>query len=132
MADTISDMRYLRSPANPPYEQKASVEWGGFVRYIELGDDSFALRQVDEYENGNLVRYDREHWEDQFGTLADFRFGAKWVETWGPPTGITPQEFEAKWRQAIQSETRMPKRKAKSGPPPWIPLFESGKWQGQP
>lgn len=125
-------MRYLRSPANRPYELKDSAEWGDFVRYIELGDDSFALRQVDEYENGNLVWYNREHWNDQFGALADFRFGAKWVENWGPPTVITPQEFETKWRQATQSEARIPRRRTTLGPPPWITLFEAGKWQGQP
>lgn len=132
MADETTNVRYLRSPLNPPYELKESVQWGGFVRYLELGDDFFALRQVDEYENGYLLWYDRGRWEDQFGALAEFRFETAWIKNWGQPTVIAREEFEAKWHQATHAEQSMPKRKATSGPPPWITLFESGKWKGQP
>jgi hypothetical protein len=125
------NIRYLVSPKNPPYESKESFRWGSFVRYIEFGDDRFPLRQVDEYENGHRLTYDRNHWADQFGTLADFRFGDNWVKNWGQPMVINPEEFEAKWQQATQTEQDVPKRNTTSGPPPWMELFESGQWQGQ-
>ncbi len=70
MAHPVDAFRYQRSPTQEPYEFKDALDWGTFVRYIELGDDGFALRQVDEYQNGRLCRYDRTHWDDQFGTLA--------------------------------------------------------------
>ena len=89
-------MRYLKSPPQAAYELKESFEWGGFVRYIEIGDDCFALRQIDEYENGYLARYDRYHWEDQFGTLADFRYGENWRKHWGEPNIIDAAVFEQK------------------------------------
>jgi hypothetical protein len=109
-------MMYAKSPPQGAYESKQSVDWGGFVRYIEFGDDAFALRQVDVFANGYLTRYDRIHWEDQFGTLADFRFGKTAVRHWGEPLLVTREEFESKWSEAATS------------PPN---ALKSGAWPGQ-
>ena len=131
MVKTIDELRYHRSPPQPRNEFKESVEWGGFIRYVEFGDDAFASRQVDEYENGYLVRYDREHWDDQFGTLADFRYGKTWVKHWGEPHAITREEFELKWDAAEKSPPYKWRRADHRGQPPWIELFRSGRWKGQ-
>lgn len=126
-------MQYLKSPPQKPYELKVSFEWGGFVRYIEIGDDLFATRQVDEYENGYLTCYDREHWEDQFGALADFRYGETWRKHWGESdTFIESTLFEQKWGEAANSPPLTMRQPSADSPPPWIALFESGKWKGQP
>jgi hypothetical protein len=103
-----------------PYPLKDAESWGTFVRYIEFGDDGFALRQVDEYENGNLCRYDRSHWDDQFGTLANFRFGPLWIQHWGTPLVITAQEFEDKWAKAGVSPVLDIRNPPPRDPPPWI------------
>jgi hypothetical protein len=97
----IEKVRYQRSPPQAAHELKKSLAWGGFVRYIELGDDGFASRQVDEYHNGYFARYDRDHWEDQFGTLADARYGAR-----GSPIGENRTSSAA--RSSSTSGMRLP------------------------
>jgi hypothetical protein len=131
MPTDIDAVRYQRSPPQSAYEFKDSFQWGASTRYIELGDDGFVLRQVDEYENGYLTRYDRVHWDDQFGTLADFRYGKKWIEHWGAPNVITRGEFDAKWTNAAVSPPFSTRRATSKDPPPWIVLYESGQWKGQ-
>ena len=123
---------YVVSPRQDPYPQKESYEWGGFVTYIEYGEDKLATRSVQEYENGYVTRYDRIHWEDQFGSLPDFRFGKEWVKNWGEPKYISEAEFEKKWRSAELSEPFKLRSPAPEKPCIWIDLFKSGKWDGQP
>ena len=120
MTADLSVFRYHRSPARAPYDLKKAAGWGTFVRYIELHDDGFALRQVDEYANGYLSHYDRSHWDDQFGTLADFRFGEAWIKAWGTPDAITRSEFEEKWTAALGSPVACLKTEPPSPQPPWL------------
>jgi hypothetical protein len=120
MALDISKFRFHRSPPQERHEHKDSESWGSFIRYVELGDDGYAIRQVDEYKNGYLSRYDREHWDDQFGTLADMRFGDKWVQHWGVPSSITRQEFEEKWTKAGESSAAALKNASPQASPPWL------------
>ena len=120
MTGDIDAARYLRSTLQGPHPFKDSEAWGHFVRYIELGDDGYALRQVDEYANGYLSRYDRTHWDDQFGMLADFQYGPKWLEHWGQPVAIARAEFEDKWRRAAESPAMALKQPSPLKPPPWI------------
>ncbi|MGA7829099.1 MAG: hypothetical protein WCA04_15685 [Geobacteraceae bacterium] len=124
-------MLYLKSPLQQAHKLKDSFEWGGFIRYIEIGEDGFAFRQVDEYENGYLTRYDRNHWEDRFGTLADFRYGETWRKHWRESDFIEAAQFEQKWIQAGTSPPFATRQPSPSSSPPWITLFESGKWSGQ-
>ena len=73
---------------------------------MEIGDDRSCLRHVDVYANGYSLRYDRTHWVDGFGILADMRYDArKWVKWWGPLITISPSEFEAVWTAAALSPT---------------------------
>ena len=120
MPRDLDTFRYHRSPIQAPYELKHATAWGTFVRYVELGDDGFATRQVDEYANGNLTRYDRTHWDDQYGTLASLRFGKAWLQHWGKPVVITRDEFERKWVEAAKSGVSGLQLPSPSGPPPWL------------
>jgi len=131
MPAQIDAVRYQKSPLQAAYPLKESYAWGQFVRYLELGNDGFASRQVDRYENGHLTRYDRIHWEDQFGTLADFRFGETWKKHWGEPQVIGYQEFEHLWHQAESSPPFAARNPSPVEPAPWLTLFESGRWKGQ-
>ncbi|HEX3726694.1 MAG TPA: hypothetical protein VHV08_10650 [Pirellulales bacterium] len=48
--------------------------WDNVVRYLEIGDDSFAMRHVEIYENGNCLRDDRKNWIDCQRLLADMKY----------------------------------------------------------
>ena len=123
---------YVKSPEQEAYPLKDSYEWGKFIVYIEFGEDNFATRSVRVYENGYITRYDREHWEDQFGSLPDFRFGKTWVKHWGEPNEISAEEFEAKWKDAEHSEPFKLRNPSPDIPCLWIEKFKSGTWNGQP
>lgn len=79
--------------------------WGHFTRYLEIGDDLYPTRHVDVYDNGNTLRYDRHHWADDFGWLADMKHSKKWESWWGPSIEIDRAEFDDAWQAAIESST---------------------------
>lgn len=76
-------------------------EWGGAIRYLEIGDDHYANRQVDIFENGNSLRYDRERWSDNCDSIGGMKYDAvKWLKWWGPDEKIAATEFETAWSLA--------------------------------
>jgi hypothetical protein len=89
--------RYL--PARSP-----AAAWGDFVEYIEVAEDQFATRQVDAFENGNFLIYDRSHGRDAFGYLTGVRFSRKpkWRRFYPDAVIIPSSEFEAIWRRALR------------------------------
>jgi hypothetical protein len=95
---------YQKSPGQGPFPDEPRKSWGPLTRYLEIGDDLYALRHVDVYANGHALRYDRVHWVDDFGILADARYHPKrWEKWWGPSVVIDPSEFEVVWRAAESS-----------------------------
>jgi hypothetical protein len=79
--------------------------WGHCVRFVEIGDDRYAVRQVEDYSGGHVLRYDRSHWCDRFGQLfgclfshkqkaINVRLGAEVIEA---------REFDRAWREALAS-----------------------------
>jgi hypothetical protein len=80
------------------------ASWGRFTRYLEVGKDLWAVRHVDAFENGNTLCYDRVHWVDDFGMLADGRSNRNRKEwPWGKSEEIEPAEFERFWTAARAS-----------------------------
>ena len=56
------------------------------------------LRHVDVYANGHCLQYDRDHWIDNFGLLAEARhsFGAQPQQRWVIDE-ISAPEFVTVW-----------------------------------
>jgi hypothetical protein len=79
--------------------------WGGISRYVEVGDDQLAVRQVDIFENGRVLRYDREHRWDDYGILMGVRFSRKpkWAAFFPGAEIISKDDFERVWRSAQSS-----------------------------
>ncbi len=102
----------------PDWDSKSA--WGSFTRFLEYGDDGFPVRHVDMFANGNALRYDRTHWIDKFGVLADAH-----RRVWGPAEPITELEFAEAWEFAGESvahaEQVRSNQSARSGAPPWLP-----------
>ena len=80
------------------------ADWGRFSRLIEIGDDRYAVRHVDAFESGRWLRYDRNHWVDGFGMLADAQFGRREPRSrqW-QVVEVANEEFEAAWEAAGRS-----------------------------
>ena len=68
---------YQKAPAQGPRESEPLRSWGTFTRYLEIGDDRYAVRHVDVFANGYAVRYDRTHWVDELGMQAGSRYRPK-------------------------------------------------------
>ena len=84
MTPTNRFLRHVKSDSLQPvagYYEKAiqqgpainepAENWGQFTRYLEIGDDLRAVRQMDVFEDGQMLSYDRVHWVDEFGILGD-------------------------------------------------------------
>jgi hypothetical protein len=78
----------------------ATADWGPFCRYLEFGEDQFASRHVDVYSNGNCLRYDREHWVDKFGMLAEASNSQSCSDRRWSIEQTTRKEFEAIWNES--------------------------------
>lgn len=96
-----------RKASNQTCITEPFTTWGAFTRYMEIGDDLYPVRHVDVFANGYSLRYDRTHWFDELGMLADMRYDEKkWKKWWGPSEGTSAQEFEAIWQAAESSPLR--------------------------
>jgi hypothetical protein len=81
-----------------------AANWGQFTVYLDIGEDLRALRQVNVFENGNTLCYDRVHWVDDFGMLGDARINRNRTRgPWGESEEIGTTEFERVWNTARAS-----------------------------
>jgi len=77
-------------------------EWGDCTWFEEVDDRLQTRRQLEVYENGNVLMYDEEHFKDQYGCLmyerqtwlVDPGFIGNENYTYQPLTG---EEFEREW-----------------------------------
>jgi hypothetical protein len=82
-----------------------AADWGPRIWYIEVGDDQQAVRFVEKFNDGKCLRYDRDHWCDDYGMLLGLRFSLKqkWKKFLPEATLIGKAEFEAQWDAAKAS-----------------------------
>ena len=45
--------------------------WGASTWYFEVGDDGYAVRQLDQYDGGAILKFDETHVDDEFGALGE-------------------------------------------------------------
>lgn len=97
-------MQFAKALDQGPYGIGPAADWGRFTRLIEVGPDQYAMRQIDVFECGRFLRYDREHWVDAFGMLADARFKQPLTLSrhW-QILAIEGAEFETEWEAAGRS-----------------------------
>ena len=95
-------MLYLKSGKQTHRDpEHPTAEWGSFVRFIEIGADGYASRQIDVFVNCCALMYDRELWMDEDSMLADMKYDEeKWAQAWGPCQEITRESFEVEWEFA--------------------------------
>jgi hypothetical protein len=94
-------MRYFSGLRNGYGIPLASDGWGSFTCFIEI-DDQYATRQVNQYENGIVVRYNRVHWCDDFGMMFVGRFSRK-DKAGRNMTPLTATDFDRIWNDSLSS-----------------------------
>jgi len=94
-------MRY--SKALHQFDRYLTPTWGEFELLSEVADDLFVNRDVRLYSNGHALRYDRQHYADEFGSLGEARrtvqYENRCAARW-QTVGISAAEFEAAWETA--------------------------------
>ena len=65
------------SPGSHFMAGSLAIDWGKFIRYTEIGEDGYAMRQIEVYKIGCILRYDRDHWCDDYGMLIMKKFSRK-------------------------------------------------------
>jgi hypothetical protein len=68
--------------------------WGTSTYFMELGGDLYARRQIEIYENGNVLFYDSSHFADDHGMLCDKKIDDGNIEEFE----ISQAEFEQIWQ----------------------------------
>jgi hypothetical protein len=93
------------SPSGKFYQRHDDTEWGRITQYREVADDQWAVRQVDVYENGSVLRYDLARRRDDYGSLIGMKFRRKpkWAAYFPGAEIIFAGEFEKVWQTALTS-----------------------------
>ena len=78
-----------------------SDEWGPFDYYIEI-NDQHVTRQVNVFENGEILRYTRNHWCDEYGMMFIGTFSLKQKAARGCRV-ILADEFDKLWQRSLTS-----------------------------
>jgi hypothetical protein len=71
--------------------------WGTSTYFVEIGEDCYVKRQIEVYENGNVLCYDRSHSWDSYGMLSDKRMDRRDIEEFA----ISKAEFEEVWNSKL-------------------------------
>ncbi len=64
---------------------------------MEISGDLYPLRQIEVYENGNVLFYDHNHFSDNYGRLCDKRIDTLDIQEFE----ITQVEFEQVWETKV-------------------------------
>jgi hypothetical protein len=128
-------MMYFKAPGFCIHQDFASSARGAFTRYVEVSEDQYAVRQVEVFDGGNVLRYDRSHWCDDYGMLLGLRFShkPKWAAFFPDAELIDAKEFGRIWQAAGKSPLRAEQvarsRAARWGTAPnWLKASEGSKW----
>ncbi len=70
--------------------------WGFSTWYCETNEELYALRQIEVYDNGNVLTYDEQHLDDEFGKLGEKQIEFQELKE-SNVLEISKDEFEEKW-----------------------------------
>jgi len=81
------------------WQHHVSETWGPCRRLVEVHDDQMANRQIDFYENGWVLKYQRGKARDQYGILIGCKFSKKykWRKSFRNVRIISQAEFDSTW-----------------------------------
>jgi len=71
-------------------------DWGFSTWFSEFDEELYATRQIEIYDNGNVLKYDENLLADEFGMLGEKSLTDGELEESGS-IEISKTEFEKKW-----------------------------------
>lgn len=98
-------MLHFKERGRSLHHSYESWGWGPFTRYVEVADDRLAARQVEVFDDGRILRYDRAHPRDAFGQLVMNLFSRKpkWAAGRAGVETIDAAAFDRAWRASLRS-----------------------------
>jgi len=69
-------------------------DWGHSWWYFETDADGNVVRQIERYDGGTVLRYDKSHPEDEFGRLSEAVLDLEEFSEFE----ISVEEFDEAWR----------------------------------
>lgn len=95
---------YEKADNQGPLILEPMASWGKCTIYLEVSEDLWAIRSIQKFENGKILSFDRVHWVDEFGMLADAQINRnRKTGIWGTSIEISAAEFERVWQKARRS-----------------------------
>lgn len=84
---------------------ESACEFGPYTDIVEVLDDQYANRHVVLFNTGQILRYDRDHWIDEFGRLMGAKFSKqpKWMNGRRSLVLISAKDFDTYWTRALCS-----------------------------
>ena len=64
-------MRYFKKNWEETTGDELTDDWGVSIFYFETDDSLNVLKQIQIFENGNILKYDELNNENEFGAMAD-------------------------------------------------------------
>lgn len=92
----MKDMRYYKWFWAVPLGGDFDA-WGTSTYFLEIGRNAYTHRQIEVYENGNVLFYDNNHLWDDYGRLSDKPILDDNLEEFE----ITKAEFEQVWSTKV-------------------------------
>lgn len=89
-------MNYYKRHWNEPTEDPSTDHWGHSTYYFETNHKGIILRQLQQFENGQTLKYDLEYIDDKYGGHPEVPLnllGFKYLE-------IEQTTFETVWNNA--------------------------------
>ena len=90
-------MRYFRRAWDESRGDEYDA-WGTSTWYFEVGDDGYPLRQIEVYEHGVVLKYDRSLPDDVFGGLGNQALDLDEFRAFE----ISAEVFDAAWFQLVR------------------------------
>ena len=63
--------RYFKKIWNETTGDEETDSWGNSTYYFETDENLNVLKQIQIFENDNILKYDEQNFEDQYGFLTD-------------------------------------------------------------
>jgi len=63
--------RYFKKIWNETTGVDVTDSWGNSIFYFETDDNLDVVKQIQVFENGKILKYDEQNYEDEYGFLAD-------------------------------------------------------------